>query len=60
VTEDGEAHAATFDGLAKALAWSAARWDQRHVIQAVLTEPERASELLIDAAFDLHTTDDNE
>jgi len=59
VTEDGEAHAATFDGLAKALAWSAARWDQRHVIQAVLTEPERASELLIDAAFDLHTTDDN-
>ncbi len=59
VTEDGEPHAATFDGLAKALAWSAARWDQRHVIQAILTEPARASELLIDAAFDLHTTNED-
>jgi hypothetical protein len=59
VTETGEPHAATFDGLAKALAWSAARWDQRHVIQAILTEPTRASELLIDAAFDLHTTNND-
>ncbi|MEU0090786.1 hypothetical protein [Kribbella sp. NPDC006257] len=59
VTESGEPHAATFDGLAKALAWSAARWDQRHVIQAILTDPARASELLIDAAFDLHTTNND-
>jgi hypothetical protein len=54
VNEDGEPHAATFNGLAKALAWSAGRWDQRHVILAILTDPTRASELLIDAAFDQH------
>ena len=54
VTEDGEPHAATFNGLAKALAWSAGRWDQRHVILAILTDPTRASELLIDAAYDQH------
>ncbi|WP_112238223.1 sacsin N-terminal ATP-binding-like domain-containing protein [Kribbella monticola] len=52
VSENGEPHAATFDGLAKALAWSAGRWDQRHVILAILSDPTRASELLIDAAFD--------
>ncbi|GAA1645599.1 hypothetical protein GCM10009744_40470 [Kribbella alba] len=58
VNEDGEPHAATFNGLAKALAWAAGRWDQRHVILAILTDPTRASELLIDAAFDSTPTDD--
>jgi hypothetical protein len=53
VGPDGSPHAATFDGLAKALAWSAGRWDQRHVILAVLSDPERADELLVDTAFDL-------
>jgi hypothetical protein len=52
VDENGEPHAATFDGLAKALAWSAARWDQRHVIRAALSEPTRTTELRIDATFD--------
>ena len=52
VDENRQPHAATFDGLAKALAWSAERWDQRHVIRAVLSEPDRASELRIDATFD--------
>ncbi|WP_344217348.1 sacsin N-terminal ATP-binding-like domain-containing protein [Kribbella sancticallisti] len=52
VDENGSPHAATFDGLAKALAWSADRWDQRHVIRAVLSEPDRASELRLDATFD--------
>jgi hypothetical protein len=52
VDSDGAPHAATFDGLAKALAWSSGRWDQRHVIRAVLNEPDRSSELLIDAAYD--------
>jgi hypothetical protein len=52
VDSDGDPHAATFDGLAKALAWASGRWDQRHVIRAVLNEPDRSSELLIDAAFD--------
>ncbi|WP_344173186.1 sacsin N-terminal ATP-binding-like domain-containing protein [Kribbella lupini] len=52
VSEDGAPHAATFNGLAKALAWSAGRWDQRHVILAILSNPTRASELRIDATFD--------
>ncbi|GAB3830901.1 sacsin N-terminal ATP-binding-like domain-containing protein [Kribbella italica] len=52
VSEDGAPHAATFNGLAKALAWSAGRWDQRHVILAILNNPSRASELRIDATFD--------
>ncbi|MEV6283706.1 hypothetical protein [Kribbella sp. NPDC051770] len=53
VDESGEPHAATFNGLAKALAWAAGRWDQRHVILAILSNPGRASELRIDATFDL-------
>ncbi|MEV6415319.1 hypothetical protein [Kribbella sp. NPDC051718] len=52
VDEDKNPHAATFDGLAKALAWSSGRWDQRHVIRAVLSEPDRSSELRLDATFD--------
>ncbi|WP_433158941.1 sacsin N-terminal ATP-binding-like domain-containing protein [Kribbella sp. CA-247076] len=52
VDHQGAPHAATFDGLAKALAWASGRWDQRHVIRAVLNEPGRSSELLIDAAYD--------
>ena len=52
VDGDGGPHAATFDGLAKALAWASGRWDQRHVIRAVLNEPDRSSELLVDAAYD--------
>ena len=52
VDADGAPHAATFDGLAKALAWASGRWDQRHVIRAVLNEPDRSAELLLDAAYD--------
>ncbi|WP_350275340.1 hypothetical protein [Kribbella sp. HUAS MG21] len=52
VDADGGPHAATFDGLAKALAWAAGRWDQRHVIRAVLNEPDRSVELLVDAVYD--------
>ncbi|MEV4262929.1 hypothetical protein [Kribbella sp. NPDC049584] len=52
VDADGGPHAATFDGLGKALAWSAGRWDRRHVIRAVLNEPDRSTELLVDAVYD--------
>lgn len=52
VDADGGPHAATFDGLAKALAWAAGRWDRRHVIRAVLNEPDRSTELLVDAVYD--------
>ncbi|MFG1911214.1 sacsin N-terminal ATP-binding-like domain-containing protein [Kribbella sp. NPDC048928] len=52
VDGDDAPHAATFDGLAKALAWAAGRWDRRHVIRAVLNEPDRSAELLVDAVYD--------
>ncbi|MET9312253.1 hypothetical protein ABZX12_10525 [Kribbella sp. NPDC003505] len=52
VDANGAPHAATFDGLAKALAWAAGRWDRRHVIRAVLNEPDRSVELLVDAVYD--------
>jgi hypothetical protein len=49
---DGDVHASTFDGLARALAWAAGRWDRRHLIAALLAEPERAAELAAEAYFD--------
>jgi hypothetical protein len=49
---DGEVHAATFDGLARALAWAAGRWDRRHLIAALLAEPERADELAAESYFE--------
>jgi hypothetical protein len=42
---DGVAHASTFDGMARALAWVSGRWDRRHLVAALLAEPERAEEL---------------
>lgn len=42
---DGVPHASTFDGMARALAWVCGRWDRRHLIAALLAEPERAVEL---------------
>ncbi len=52
VDADGRPHAATGDGLAKALAWAAGQWARRHLVLAVLNEPERAAEFALDAAFD--------
>jgi hypothetical protein len=49
---DGEVHASTFDGLARALAWAAGRWDRRHLIAALLAEPERADELAAEEYFE--------
>ncbi|MEU4192116.1 hypothetical protein AB0E69_09470 [Kribbella sp. NPDC026611] len=52
VDPDGAPHAATFDGLAKALAWSSTHWHQRHLIRAILNEPTRTTELQTDATYD--------
>ncbi|HEX4789238.1 MAG TPA: hypothetical protein VH372_12295 [Actinospica sp.] len=49
---DGVAHASTFDGMARALAWAAGRWDRRHHIAALLAEPERAAELMEETSFE--------
>jgi hypothetical protein len=49
---DGVVHASTFDGLARALAWAAGRWDRRHLVAALLAEPERAAELMAELCFE--------
>jgi hypothetical protein len=48
----GRPHAATVEGLARALAWAAGRWPDRFLAQAVLSEPDRLGELLADRPFD--------
>jgi hypothetical protein len=49
---DGVPHASTFDGMARALAWVCGRWDRRHLIAALLAEPERAVELTEETYYD--------
>ena len=51
VSDDGTVHAATTDGLARGLAWSADQWDLRLLLAAVLAEPGRADELLGEQAW---------
>jgi hypothetical protein len=46
VNPDGEVHAATMDGLARGLAWSAGRWDHRQDVAAVLADPGRTENVL--------------
>ena len=40
VDDDGRAHAATADGLARALAWAAGPWSARFLVAEVLGEPD--------------------
>ena len=49
---DGVVHTTTFDGLARGLAWAAGRWDQRHLVAAMLAEPERVADLLVEVDFE--------
>lgn len=46
---DGAPHAATPDGLARALAWEMGRWDDRLLLAALLTSPGDAGALLAEA-----------
>jgi hypothetical protein len=52
VDDDGVPHAATSDGLSRALAWSTGRWNRRHVVAAVLADPADAVRLAVEAAAD--------
>ncbi len=45
-------HAGHTAGLARGLAQAAGRWPDRHVVEAVLTDPARGTELAIEAALD--------
>jgi hypothetical protein len=48
--EDGVPHAATTDGLARALAWTVGAWPLRHVLGEVLSYPASAQQLLLEDA----------
>ncbi|MDE3720760.1 ATP-binding protein [Nocardiopsis sp. N85] len=43
---DGVVHAATTDGLARALCWRAEQWGRRHLVAAALRDPDAAPILL--------------
>ena len=49
---DGEIHAATPAGLGCALAWRAGQWPLRHLLTALLTDPDGADRVLADADLD--------
>ena len=49
---DGEIHAATPAGLGCALAWRAGRWTLRHLLTALLADPDGADRVLADADLD--------
>jgi len=48
---DGLVHAATLDGLARALAFAAGAWDLRWALADVLLDPAELSATLVDQAF---------
>ncbi|HEX3923392.1 MAG TPA: hypothetical protein VHY31_13980 [Streptosporangiaceae bacterium] len=48
----GTVHASGPDGLACGLAWASGRWPQRHLIAALLRDPEAAARLLAEADLD--------
>ena len=52
VDQKGRAHAATGEGLARALAFATDRWELRHALAALLAEPDQAAELLAESAYD--------
>jgi hypothetical protein len=49
---DGEIHAATPAGLGCALAWRAGQWTLRHLLTALLADPDGADRVLADADLD--------
>jgi hypothetical protein len=52
VGHDGSLHASEPSGLGAALAWASGQWWRRLLLAELLSEPERAPELLADGAFD--------
>jgi antitoxin (DNA-binding transcriptional repressor) of toxin-antitoxin stability system len=48
----GELHAATVEGLAHGLAWAAGRWQDRHLLAALLMSPEETARLLAESDLD--------
>ena len=57
VDGDGTAHAATVDGLARALAWASGRWELRFAVAEAVRDPERVPVLLAEQAFEPPSTE---
>ncbi|MEV6795421.1 molecular chaperone Hsp90 [Streptomyces sp. NPDC051320] len=51
-TRDGVLHAATLEGVAAGLAWSAGQWPRRFEVAALIEDPSRTDELARDRWFD--------
>jgi hypothetical protein len=50
---DGEGvHASTLDGLARGLAWAAGDWPRRHLVAALLADPDDAPRLVAEAELE--------
>ncbi|NYJ35983.1 hypothetical protein HNR10_003864 [Nocardiopsis aegyptia] len=49
---DGTIHAATPEGLARALCWRAGQWPRRHAVAAALRDPSSAARLLAESDLD--------
>ncbi len=52
VTDTGEVHAATMDGLARALAWASGRWSRRFEFAASLERPESIGAFEVERLYD--------
>lgn len=50
--QDGEAWATTMAGTARALAAAAGQWEQRHLVEQVVSDPARARELWLETTGD--------
>jgi hypothetical protein len=52
VEGDGQVHAATVDGLARALSWAAGRWELRFAVAEAIRDPDGVPALLAEQAFE--------
>ena len=52
VTDQGEVHAATLEGLARALAWASGHWLRRFELAASLERPESAEAFGVESLYD--------
>ena len=52
VTDDGEVHACTVDGLARALAWASGQWHRRWELAALMSSADGDDRLRVESYYD--------
>jgi hypothetical protein len=52
VTDSGEMHAATVDGLARAVAWASGQWTRRFEVAALLERPDSGDAFAVERLYD--------